>query len=349
MAFHPRYAALNPSPPQYLSDDLPGPADSIEIRPGIHWLRMPLPFKPSHINIWLLEDGDGWTLIDTGYYEKETRELWLQLFSGLMQDRPIRRIILTHHHFDHIGQAAWLASHFKADIHTSEGENQIIVGLAKKPEAGETQRVEDFYQPHASTDIRDLYLQFCNMAEAIDAAPAQQLLQDGGQLDIGAHSWRIFLSGGHSISHALLYCEALDLLISGDHILPTISSNIGLWPYEIDGANPLKQYFESMQILLAQTHDPLILPSHGKPFIGLRGRIDELIDEHNQQLQTIYSTCAQPRTLRQIMTALFPNTTQGISLALAFAEAMAGVTYLQEQQHLLRSIDSDGLYYYQAQ
>ena len=80
-----------------------------EIAPGILWLRLPLPFRLNHINIFLIDDGDGWAVVDTGIANKVTREIWEALAAGPLARRRLTRLIVTHFHPDHIGLAGWLA------------------------------------------------------------------------------------------------------------------------------------------------------------------------------------------------------------------------------------------------
>ncbi|MBT7451482.1 MAG: MBL fold metallo-hydrolase, partial [Rhodospirillaceae bacterium] len=92
----------------YPLDELPEPGGLVRVAPGVFWLRMPLPIALNHINLWLLEDDDGWTIVDTGIGTDETKELWEQLFEKHLNNKPVKRLIVTHMHPDHIGLAGWL-------------------------------------------------------------------------------------------------------------------------------------------------------------------------------------------------------------------------------------------------
>lgn len=97
---------LAPASPPALEYPFPTPpahGETIEVRPGCLWLRMPLPFALDHINLWMLEDGDGWTLVDTGVNLPTTQEAWNKIFDRL--GVRIKRIIVTHCHPDHFGLA----------------------------------------------------------------------------------------------------------------------------------------------------------------------------------------------------------------------------------------------------
>src|SRR5436853_7039981 len=90
---------------------LPLPGTTHVVAPGVRWLRMPLPFQLNHINLWLLEDGDEYTIIDTGIGDAITRKHWDEIFSKL-EGFKLKRIVVTHYHPDHAGNAAWLCGRF---------------------------------------------------------------------------------------------------------------------------------------------------------------------------------------------------------------------------------------------
>ena len=106
-----------------LGDTLPGLAETIEVAPGIKWIRMSLPFALDHINLWLLRDRqvnmhgemrEGWTIVDSCVNRSEARKQWEQIFATQLEGLPVLRIIVTHMHPDHIGLAGWLSRHWDA-------------------------------------------------------------------------------------------------------------------------------------------------------------------------------------------------------------------------------------------
>src|ERR1051325_1263023 len=102
--------------------DVPEPGTIKNVAPGIYWLRMPLPFQLNHINLWLVEDGDGWTIVDTGINTPETRALWEKIFTDKLGGKPVKRVIATHLHPDHVGLAGWLCSRWGAQLWMTLGE-----------------------------------------------------------------------------------------------------------------------------------------------------------------------------------------------------------------------------------
>lgn len=303
---------------------------------------MPLPFKPDHINLWLIEEQDGWTLIDTGFSSDITKQIWLQLFSGVMNNRPIKRVILTHHHIDHMGLTGWLCQHFQAPLLTSKAEFRLLETLSTPLDVDELDNIDSFYKPHDASDVSKLFVQFRHMATYHHLPTSSRILNHGESLTLGGKSWQVLLCSGHTSSQVILYNKALDLLISGDQILPTISSNIGLWPSARD-ANPMAEFLLSMQLILSTIGNPLVLPSHGLPFTGMRDRIHELVNEHQQQLEKIISICQKPTSINELIPCLFPGKLQGFATALATAETMAGVHYLLTENHLVRQVNGDGI------
>src|ERR1700751_4070225 len=94
----------------------PRPGQTLQIAPGVKWRRMPLPFALDHINLWLLEDGCGWPIVDTRYAMAETRISWEQIFAQRLNGLPVTRVIVTHHHPDHIGLADWLCERCRVPL-----------------------------------------------------------------------------------------------------------------------------------------------------------------------------------------------------------------------------------------
>ncbi len=107
---------------KYEFDTRPETGETMQVAPGLHWLRMYLPFSLAHINLWLLDEGESWSVIDTGVAIDQCKEIWQQTFANTMQDRPISRVLATHLHPDHIGCAGWLTDYFEAPLYMSRGE-----------------------------------------------------------------------------------------------------------------------------------------------------------------------------------------------------------------------------------
>ncbi|MEL6259342.1 MAG: MBL fold metallo-hydrolase, partial [Pseudomonadota bacterium] len=215
-------------------DTVPEVGDTIEIAPGLHWVRMPLPFSLKWINLWLVDDGErGWTVVDTGVPTDETKVAWRNIFDTKLGGRPVWRVIITHMHPDHIGLAGWMHRKFGAELWISRLEyvtcRMLVADTGREaPEAG----VQFYREAGWDEAALERYTQrFGGFGQAVTRLPdAYKRLEDGDALDLGGQTWRVIVGSGHSPEHACLFCEALNILISGDQILPRISSNVSVFP-----------------------------------------------------------------------------------------------------------------------
>ncbi len=325
--------------------------ESMPVVPGIVWLRSPLPFKLDHINLWLLEDGDGWTVADTGVFFDEAKAAWHKAFDGPMAGRPVDRIVVTHLHPDHIGCAGWLSETFDAPLWMTRGEYllcRVLVADTGRttPEAGNR-----FYRGAGfPLEAMDYYHKMFGMfGKYVSPVPeAYRRLQDGDCFEIGPDQWRVIIGGGHSPEHACLYCAERNLLISGDQLLPTISPNVSVYPTEPE-ANPLGDWLESLKMLKASIPaDVLVLPAHGRPFRGAHERLDVLIAEHNDGLDKLQVLCREPRRAVDVFPVLFKSEINKHNLILATGESVAHLNYLLDEGRIEVESDTDGVNWYRA-
>jgi len=329
----------------------PDIGQSIPILPGVRWLRMPLPFMLGHINLWLLEDGASWAIVDTGLNTKTTREHWRVVLATQLQSQPVSRILVTHLHPDHSGCAGWLAELCQAPLWMTREEYllcRVLVADTGKPVPAEAIR---FYSaagfPHDAIErYEKAFGQFGRMVA--DLPPSYERLTDGLCLQIGAYNWQVLVGRGHSVEHACLYCAEINTLISGDQLLPTISSNVSVYPTE-PGANPLADWFASLNMLKqALPDDVLVLPAHGKPFRGAHVRADELINEHLEGLDRLRLLCRQPVRAIDAFTTLFKSSINENNLIMATGEAIAHLHYLEIGGEVRSWLDDDTIRWYQA-
>ena len=264
---------------------------------GIHWLRMPLPFDLDHINLWLLEDDGGWAIVDTGISSDLSKDIWRNTFANTMGGRPATHIIATHLHPDHMGCAGWLTREFDVDLWMTREEymlGRVLVADTGKPAPEEGVR---FYKAAGFSDeaLAQYKKRFGFFGRLVSRLPESYVrIHEGDQLQLGNHSWRVLIGRGHSPEHACLYCEELNLLISGDQVLPSISANVSVWPTEPE-ANPMKYWLESLAAIRdAIPEDVLVLPAHGKPFRGAHARINSIIAEHEERLDVLREFCKEP-------------------------------------------------------
>jgi len=333
----------------YAFDDVPAPGEVHEVAPGVHWLRMPLPFKLDHINLWLLEDGAGWTIVDTGIARPEVRELWEGIFSRHLGGRPVTRIIVTHFHPDHVGLAGWLREKTGAEL-TMPLTEWAFARMLSQDESDDTHKVmADFYRAagFGAAQMTTFEGRRNRYSSSVSAIPrTMRRIRDGETIRIGGRDWRAIMGFGHSPEHACLWCGKLRLLISGDQILPRISPNIAVWPYEPD-SNPLGLYLESLENFRSLTggdgKDMLVLPSHDRPFRGLEWRLDQLAEHHRERLRRTWTACAAPSTGMEVLEKLFVRQLDAHQLMFAVGESLAHLHWLVAAGALAREAGPDGV------
>lgn len=332
---------------EYPYPDAPAPGTSVEVAPGVRWLRMPLPFALDHINLWLLEDQGGWTIVDTGFGRgEETRNLWDQVFASSLRGRPVRRVIVTHFHPDHMGLAGWLCERFGVELWTTQAE-WLTAHLVRQGWAGGdiAKRVKHYQKNGMAADKLDAFMSRGNpYAQNVAAVPpTYRRIMEGDDVMIDGRPWRVIIGHGHAPEHACLYSPDLDILISGDQVLPKITTNVSVWPDQPD-SNPLKLYLESIAYFRPLPDSALVLPSHGLPFHGLHLRLDHLAHHHDERLERTVEACAEPRTGAEIIPVLFRRALDIHQLSFAMGEALAHLHYLVGTGQLHREIGPDEVY-----
>jgi glyoxylase-like metal-dependent hydrolase (beta-lactamase superfamily II) len=337
--------------PFYPFDDVPGPGELVAIRSGVYWLRMPLPgMGLTHINLWLLEDGGGWTLIDTGVHTEAVISLWETLFESGMAGRPLKRVIVTHMHPDHVGCAGFLTRRFDVQLWMSREEYLMARVLTADTGREVPSEALGFYRGAGLDDEEMARYQrrFGAFGTLVSPMPeSHRRLQDRDTITIGGYDWRVLIGRGHTPEHACLHCPELQLFIAGDQLLPTISTNVSVWPTE-PLANPLKDWLASCQSLSeALPEDVLVLPAHGKPFTGAGERFAALIEGHDEGLKQVYDACRTPQRAVDLFVPLFGREVSGDHVILAVGESIAHLNYLIGENQLRRSRDDSGVFWYQ--
>ncbi|MFZ2006789.1 MAG: MBL fold metallo-hydrolase [Stellaceae bacterium] len=324
----------------------PAPGETIAIAPGVFWLRMRLPFALNHINLWLLEDGPGWTIVDSGYALDETRDAWQRIFAERLDGKPVRRIIVTHFHPDHMGLASWLAERWNAPLWTTEKEYLHARMMAQDVgEASAASRRDFARRAGLNEELCTIFGERQgNYRRGVpDVAPSYRRIGDGTVIEIGGREWRVIIGEGHAPEHACLYCAETGVLIAGDQVLPRISPNISVQTYEPDG-DPLARYLASLKKLRAALPPGiLVLPSHNLPFYGVHERIDELATHHGARCDDVIAACAQPMSAADLLPVLFRRVLDRHQMGFALGEALAHLHYLEGQGSLERETGADGV------
>lgn len=336
-------------------DTLPAPGQALTVADGVRWIKMPLPFALDHINVWLLRDEvdgrEGWSIVDCGVARDEVKELWEQVFENALDGLPVLRVFVTHMHPDHVGLAHWLCERWDAplwmsmtdyaiaclwsDPATSQGmagpngaaaaEHFARHGL-RDPEAQEKIRQRNRYYPDLVPDMPRRFVR----------------LMDGDHVRVGGRNWRVIVGHGHAPEHVSLYCDSLKVLISGDMLLPRISTNVSVFNYEPEG-NPLPLYLDSLGAYDSLPEDTLVLPSHGRPFRGMHERVGQQRAHHAERLREVVDACDVPRSAADMVPVLFRRELDLHQLTFAMGEALAHLHALYFEGKLERTVDNDGV------
>ncbi|MBI1942504.1 MAG: MBL fold metallo-hydrolase [Betaproteobacteria bacterium] len=322
----------------------PAPGAATEVVPGVYWLRMALPFELDHINLWLLEDGDAWTLVDTGLGNEATRAVWEVAFASIK--KPIRRVIVTHYHPDHAGNAGWLCERFGTELWITRGE-YLTVHAARHGAAGySTEAQIALFRANGLPEAQGAALLARGnlYRELVPDFPfSHRRLLDGDRIPIGGKGWRVMVGYGHAPEHASLYCEELELLIAGDMLLPRISTNVAVRPVDPQ-SNPLKMFLDSIARYRELPAQLLTLPSHGLPFRGAHARIGQLEAHHEERLAALLGACAAaPRSAADVLEVLFRRKLDTNQIFFAMGEAIAHLHCLYYDGRLARTLGRDGV------
>lgn len=324
-----------------------GDASAVEVAPGVLWLRMPIELIP-HINIWLLADGDGWTVVDCGTFNPDAVAAWEKAAAVLLDGKPVKRVIATHCHPDHCGMAGWIENRFGAELWMTRLEYQTALLSAAECEGKPPQNWVDFYRSAGwSDDALTYYIEeFGLFRRLTHPLPASYRRMTGGErLTVGGRTWEIVIGAGHSPEHASLYCTTLNLLISGDQILPKISSNVAVLPREPD-ANPLAEWLESLpRIADMLPADVMTLPAHGPIFHGLRSRAHTIVADHLKRLEAVRERLGDgdALTAAEFFPTLFRRPIVRENIRMATGEALAHLNYLWHRGEVHREKGSDGI------
>ncbi|MBN3856001.1 MBL fold metallo-hydrolase [Paraburkholderia sp. Ac-20340] len=344
------------------ADTLPDSGIAFDVAPGVKWLRMPLPFVLDHINLWLLRDEidgqPGWTVVDCGITDDTIKAHWEKVFDSQLEGLPVLRVLVTHSHPDHIGLAHWICAggdkkRWDVRLWTTLGEymSAAVLASGNGSNAGGEGAARHFAR-HGVTDeasLDQLRTRRNYYSNLVPALPSQyRRLRDADVVKIGGRDWRVVTGFGHSPEHCALLCEQTGVLISGDMVLPRISTNVSVFDMEPEG-NPLGLYLESLGRYETMAADTLVLPSHGKPFRGVRTRIAQLREHHVARLAEVLEACTNaPQSAADIVPLMFKRKLDMHQLTFAMGEALAHLHLLWFEGQLTRRIGEDGVIRFSA-
>ncbi len=366
-----------PRPALIYPHEAPANGQTLTVAPGVQWLRMPLPFALNHINLWVLEDGQGQVaLVDSGCDTPESRGIWDHLLSGgdtgsatgtangsatgsVITSAPrtpsalrVSRVFATHMHPDHVGLAGWHTRNQGCRLWMSGGEYlhcRTLVsdtGREAPPDA-----IQFFHQAGWTPEALQKYRErFGGFGRLIHVLPDSfKRLKDGDSIQIGAHTWEVIVGCGHSPEHACLWCPELKLFISGDQVLPRISSNVSVYPTEPD-ADPMRDWLASLDLVERRVPDDvLVLPSHGSCFYGLHARIKQLREGQLRSLKRLRERLNEPKRAIDVFVALFGRPIDPADnnlLGMATGESLASMNYFVARGEAVRELDEHGVAWY---
>lgn len=324
-----------PRPPEGIRHpwaEPPGEGEATEVAPGVFWMRLPLPMRLDHVNVYALADPDGWTIVDTGFDTKRTRAIWQQLLAGPLTGAPVARVLVTHQHPDHIGLAGWFADQ-GAELLTSRTAWLFARMLALDVQESPTPQQVEFWRRAGMVEARleqRLQERPWNSADVVHPLPlGYRRLRDSQRLRLGGRDWTVLTGEGHAAEHLTLWSDSDDLVIGGDQLLPGISPNLGVHATE-PGADPVGDWLDSCARFSARAEPRhLVLPGHKLPFTGLPQRLQQLAENHKSALRRLATALAEgPRTAAGCFDLLFGRRIGDGEYGLALAESVAHLNAL---------------------
>lgn len=336
---------------RYPFDAPPEEGEATQVADGVFWIRLPLPMKLDHVNCYALDEGDHWTIVDTGFASKRGRAIWQAVLDGPLAGKPVGRVIVTHHHPDHVGLAGWMQSDMGAPLWATRTTWLFARMLTLDAQDRPTDETLAFWQSAGmSSDIleqRRTDRPF-NFADVVAPMPLGfRRIRQGDVIHMGGRDWDVHIGNGHSPEHATFWSRDDSLVLSGDQILPSISPNIGVYATEPE-ADPVAEWLEACERLATLAReDHLVLGGHKLPFTGLPLRMKQLIENHHSALDRLEDHLVEPKTAGEVFAPLFKRKIGGGEYGLALVEAVAHLNHLHQEGRATRTKRDDGAWLWQ--
>lgn len=330
--------------------EMPPYGEPLELLPGLWWLRLRLPLRLDHVNVWLARDADGWTIVDTGFDTPETRETWEAVLAGLLSDAPVRRLLATHYHPDHIGLAGWLAARTGAELWTTRTE-WLLARLLSLDTSEEFDRAYESFDRRAGLPeelIRERRAAGNLYRRRAGPPPGRyRRLRSGDGIELAGRRFRVVIGEGHAPEMITLVTPERDLVIGADQLLPRISPVVAV-PASAPESDPLADFLASLERYRDVPADAVVLPSHGRPYRNLPVRLRQLADHHEERLQRALEACVDPATIFEILPALFDIEIGPGQLGFALGETWAHMNHLLARGAVERWLAGDGAFRFRA-
>lgn len=325
----------------------PAEGEAIEVADGVLWMRLPLPMALDHVNVFAFDDPDGWTIVDTGFASKRSRAIWERLLSGPLGGKPVRRLIVTHHHPDHVGLAGWFLEKGAELCMPRTGWLMARMLTLDVQEVPSPEAIA-FYQ-RAGMDAEVLEQRRTdrpfNFADCVVPLPqGYTRLAEGGTIRFGGREWDIRMGNGHAPEHLTLWSQSGDMVIGGDQLLLSISPNLGVYPTEPD-ADPVQDWINSCEKFQPfATNDQFVLGGHKLPYFGLPKRLEQMIANHHEALARLVDFLDAPKTAGQCFQPLFKRKIGSGEYGLALVEAVGHLNHLHQTGLATRHLNDEGAY-----
>jgi len=339
------------APMRFPHQDPPVTGQAIEVAEGVLWMRIPLPMALDHVNVYALDDGDGWTVIDTGMASRKSRALWQNLLDGPLGGRPVTRLIVTHHHPDHIGLAGWFQSALGAELVTTRTAwltaRMLTLDVQSVPTTETLAYWRSAGMDPALFEKRQRERPF-NFADIVAPLPLGfRRIKEGDTIRIGGRTWDIRMGDGHAPEHATFWSRDEALVLGGDQLLASISPILGVYATEPD-ADPVGDWLQSCERLQPFARDSqLVLPGHKVPFTGLPMRMTQLIGNHYEALDRLEGFLDTPKIAAECFNVLFRSRIDDGNYGMALVESVAHLNHLLHRGRVTRTRRDDGAWLWQ--
>jgi len=330
----------------------PANGQAIEVAEGVLWIRLPLPMALDHVNVYALDDGDGWTLVDSGVHSRRSVAMWDVILRDILGGKPVRRVVVTHHHPDHVGMAGWFQKVQGAELVATRTAWLFARMLTLDEQHRPTEETVAFWRGAGMAPemlSRRMEERPFNFADIVHPMPLGfRRIRQGDVIDMGGRLWDVHIGNGHAPEHATFWSRDDSLVISGDQVLPGISSNLGVYATEPE-ADPVGDWLEACERLSALARpDHLVLGGHKLPFTGLPLRMRQLIANHHHALDRLRKLLVQPRAPAECFQALFGRKIGDGEYGLALVEAVAHCNHLYLTGGATRRRRRDGAWQFQV-